>query len=86
MTPEKLALFEKCYRNWNGTSLMQGAFAELLAEVKGAHPRNDVIEECAQVLDRAAGSRSRFTVKASYDRLVIQENEINARAIRALKQ
>jgi hypothetical protein len=33
MTPEKVALFEKCYRNWNGTSVMEGAFKELLAEV-----------------------------------------------------
>lgn len=34
MTPEKLALFEKCYRNWNGTSVMEGAFRELLLEVR----------------------------------------------------
>lgn len=33
MTPEKLALYEKCYRNWNGTSVMESAFKELLSEV-----------------------------------------------------
>ena len=32
MDAEKLALFEKCYRNWNGTSVMEGAFKELLGE------------------------------------------------------
>lgn len=34
MDAEKLALFEKCYRNWNGTSVMEGAFKELLGEVQ----------------------------------------------------
>lgn len=33
MTPEKLAEYERCYRNWNGTSVMEGAFKELLEEV-----------------------------------------------------
>lgn len=33
MTEEQLAEYERCYRNWNGTSVMEGAFANLLSEV-----------------------------------------------------
>lgn len=33
MKAEKLALYDRCYRNWNGTSVMASAFMELLVEV-----------------------------------------------------
>lgn len=34
MTEEQLAEYERCFRHWNGTSVMEDAFANLLAEVR----------------------------------------------------
>lgn len=34
MTPEKLDQMERCYRQWNGSAVMEGAFKELLGEAK----------------------------------------------------
>lgn len=34
MTEEQLAQYELCYRNWNGTSVGENAFANLLSEVR----------------------------------------------------
>jgi hypothetical protein len=43
MTPEKLAQMERCYRNWNGTAVMEGAFKELLVEVSFLTSERDAL-------------------------------------------
>lgn len=47
MTEEQLSDYERCYRNWNGTSVMEGAFANLLSEIHQL--RIKVKRQCAHL-------------------------------------
>ena len=34
LTKERLGEMRRCFRNWNGSAVMEGAFIELLSEVE----------------------------------------------------
>jgi hypothetical protein len=49
MSPDRLAQMGRCYRQWNGSAVMEGAFAELLAEVMRL--RAEAVESRAKAED-----------------------------------